>query len=86
MLKVSLSTFRAYIFFSSPIPKDLVTYIKNDMSVIPRIGALREVTFCIPSTLMFFGGKFSDAMVLSIADEFGVFCYRHAGTHNLRSI
>ncbi|KAM0868721.1 hypothetical protein ACQ4PT_041138 [Festuca glaucescens] len=34
---------KAYIFFSSPIPKDLVTYIKNDMSVIPRIGALREM-------------------------------------------
>ncbi|XP_048547327.1 probable protein transport Sec1b [Triticum urartu] len=34
---------KAYIFFSSPIPKDLVTYIKNDSSVIPRIGALREM-------------------------------------------
>ncbi|WVZ82715.1 hypothetical protein U9M48_029947 [Paspalum notatum var. saurae] len=34
---------KAYIFFSSPIPKELVTYIKNDSSVIPRIGALREM-------------------------------------------
>ncbi|PWZ07610.1 putative protein transport Sec1b [Zea mays] len=36
---------KAYIFFSSPIPKDLVTYIKNDSSVIPRIGALREASY-----------------------------------------
>uniref|UniRef100_A0A0E0L7G7 Uncharacterized protein n=1 Tax=Oryza punctata TaxID=4537 RepID=A0A0E0L7G7_ORYPU len=34
---------KAYIFFSSPIPKELVSYIKNDSSVIPRIGALREM-------------------------------------------
>ncbi|KAJ1257835.1 hypothetical protein BS78_10G026700 [Paspalum vaginatum] len=34
---------KAYIFFSSSIPKELVTYIKNDSSVIPRIGALREM-------------------------------------------
>ena len=52
-----------------------MTYIKNDSSVIPRIGALREVNFCISLTLMFFGGTFSDAVIISIADEFGVFCY-----------
>ncbi|KAK3021183.1 hypothetical protein RJ639_045561 [Escallonia herrerae] len=34
---------RAYVFFSSPIPKELVNRIKNDTSVLPRIGALREV-------------------------------------------
>ncbi|KAL6606261.1 hypothetical protein ACP70R_041914 [Stipagrostis hirtigluma subsp. patula] len=34
---------KAYIFFSSPIPKELVSYIKNDSSVIPRIGALSEM-------------------------------------------
>ena len=39
------SNARAYIFFSSPIPKELVSYIKNDNSVIPRIGALREVGY-----------------------------------------
>lgn len=34
---------KAYIFFSSPIPKELVSLIKNDVSVVPRIGALREM-------------------------------------------
>ncbi|KAI3449129.1 hypothetical protein Pfo_005794 [Paulownia fortunei] len=34
---------KAYIYFSSPVPKDLVTRIKNDTSVLPRIGALREM-------------------------------------------
>ncbi|XP_062233667.1 probable protein transport Sec1b [Phragmites australis] len=34
---------KAYIYFSSPVPKELVSYIKNDSSVIPRIGALREM-------------------------------------------
>lgn len=35
--------FRAYVFFSTPVSKDLVNRIKNDTSVLPRIGALREV-------------------------------------------
>ena len=35
---------RAYVFFSSPIQKDLVSQIKKDLSVLPRIGALSEVT------------------------------------------
>ncbi|KAK2992614.1 hypothetical protein RJ640_015970 [Escallonia rubra] len=34
---------KAYVFFSSPIPKELVNRIKNDTSVLPRIGALREM-------------------------------------------
>ncbi|KAL3814916.1 hypothetical protein ACJIZ3_016184 [Penstemon smallii] len=34
---------KAYVFFSSPVPKDLVNRIKNDTSVLPRIGALREM-------------------------------------------
>ncbi|GAU38610.1 hypothetical protein TSUD_266500, partial [Trifolium subterraneum] len=34
---------KAYIFFCSPIPKDLVNHIKCDTSVLPRIGALREM-------------------------------------------
>ncbi|XP_072971201.1 SNARE-interacting protein KEULE-like [Typha angustifolia] len=34
---------KAYVFFSSPIPKELVAYIKNDTSVVPRIGALSEM-------------------------------------------
>ncbi|WOK92926.1 SNARE-interacting protein KEULE-like [Canna indica] len=34
---------KAYVFFSSPIPKELTSYVKNDASVIPRIGALREM-------------------------------------------
>ncbi|KAK4379392.1 hypothetical protein RND71_001254 [Anisodus tanguticus] len=36
---------KAYVYFSSPIPKDLVARIKNDTSVIPRIGALGEMNF-----------------------------------------
>ncbi|XP_020244229.1 SNARE-interacting protein KEULE-like isoform X2 [Asparagus officinalis] len=34
---------KAYVFFSSPIPKELVAHIKMDTSVIPRIGALGEM-------------------------------------------
>ncbi|XP_010523082.1 PREDICTED: protein transport Sec1a [Tarenaya hassleriana] len=34
---------KAFIFFSSPIPKELVNHIKSDSSVLPRIGALREM-------------------------------------------
>ncbi|KAI3756838.1 hypothetical protein L1987_56661 [Smallanthus sonchifolius] len=34
---------KAFIFFSSPTPKDLISPIKNDISVLPRIGALREM-------------------------------------------
>ncbi|WZZ84215.1 hypothetical protein YC2023_104787 [Brassica napus] len=34
---------KAYIFFSSTIPKELVNHIKSDSSVLPRIGALREM-------------------------------------------
>ncbi|CAN4111759.1 unnamed protein product [Withania somnifera] len=36
---------KAYVYFSSPIPKNLVARIKNDTSVIPRIGALGEMNF-----------------------------------------
>ncbi|KAM0895680.1 hypothetical protein ACQ4PT_023679 [Festuca glaucescens] len=34
---------KAYVFFSSPIQKDLVSQIKKDLSVLPRIGALSEM-------------------------------------------
>ena len=34
---------KAFVFFSSPIAKELVNYIKRDSSVLSRIGALREV-------------------------------------------
>lgn len=34
---------KAFIFFSGPVPKDLVNHIKSDCSVVPRIGALREM-------------------------------------------
>ncbi|XP_078440805.1 SNARE-interacting protein KEULE-like [Wolffia australiana] len=34
---------KAFIFFSSPICKDLVAQIKRDTSVLPRIGALSEM-------------------------------------------
>jgi hypothetical protein len=34
---------RAFVFFSSPISRELVSHIKKDSSVLTRIGALREV-------------------------------------------
>ncbi|XP_019192558.1 PREDICTED: protein transport Sec1a-like [Ipomoea nil] len=34
---------KAYVYFSTPVPKDLVNRIKSDTSVLPRIGALREM-------------------------------------------
>lgn len=35
------------MFFSSPIQKELVAQIKKDSSVLPRIGALSEVTLTL---------------------------------------
>ncbi|KAF5732954.1 protein transport Sec1a [Tripterygium wilfordii] len=34
---------KAFVFFSSSVPKELVNHIKCDTSVLPRIGALREM-------------------------------------------
>ncbi|XP_024996537.1 protein transport Sec1a [Cynara cardunculus var. scolymus] len=34
---------KAFIYFSCSTPKELITHIKSDMSVVPRIGALREM-------------------------------------------
>ncbi|KAK1408861.1 hypothetical protein QVD17_40970 [Tagetes erecta] len=34
---------KAFVYFSSPIPKDFISRIKSDSSVVPRIGALREM-------------------------------------------
>ncbi|KAJ9539474.1 hypothetical protein OSB04_032207 [Centaurea solstitialis] len=34
---------KAFVFFSSSIPKDFVGRIKEDTTVVPRIGALREM-------------------------------------------
>ncbi|XAR70405.1 hypothetical protein NMG60_11027249 [Bertholletia excelsa] len=34
---------KAFIFFSSPVPRELVNHIKKDGSVLGRIGALREM-------------------------------------------
>ncbi|KAL9411609.1 hypothetical protein AB3S75_045248 [Citrus x aurantiifolia] len=34
---------KAFVFFSSPISRELVTHIKKDSTVLPRIGALREM-------------------------------------------
>lgn len=50
-LVFTIHGYRAYIYFSTPVPKDLVAHIKCDTSVMPRIGALREVSsvlsYCI---------------------------------------
>ncbi|KAJ7962204.1 SNARE-interacting protein KEULE [Quillaja saponaria] len=34
---------KAYVFFCSPVPKEFVNHIKSDTSVLPHIGALREM-------------------------------------------
>ncbi|KAL1546464.1 Protein transport Sec1a [Salvia divinorum] len=34
---------KAYVYFSSPVPKHFLAHIKNDSSVVPRIAALREM-------------------------------------------
>ncbi|KAL3499481.1 hypothetical protein ACH5RR_038574 [Cinchona calisaya] len=34
---------KAFVFFSSPVPRELVNQIKRDTSVLSRIGALREM-------------------------------------------
>ncbi|XP_058190987.1 SNARE-interacting protein KEULE-like isoform X4 [Rhododendron vialii] len=34
---------KAFVFFSSPVPRELVSHIKKDGSVLARIGALREM-------------------------------------------
>ncbi|XP_059457978.1 protein transport Sec1a-like isoform X2 [Corylus avellana] len=34
---------KAFVFFSSPVPKEFINHIKSDTSVLPRIGALREM-------------------------------------------
>ncbi|WRX18274.1 Sec1-like protein - like 7 [Theobroma cacao] len=34
---------KAFVYFSSPISRELVAYIKKDSSVLPRIGALSEM-------------------------------------------
>jgi len=39
-----LGSCRAFVFFSSPIARELVMEIKKDAQVLPRIGALREVS------------------------------------------
>ncbi|GAB2271996.1 Protein transport Sec1a [Dionaea muscipula] len=34
---------KAFVFFSTPVPKELINHIKSDTSVVPRLGALREM-------------------------------------------
>ncbi|XP_074321521.1 protein transport Sec1a-like [Silene latifolia] len=34
---------KAFVFFSVPVPKELINHLKSDMSLVPRIGALREM-------------------------------------------
>ncbi|KAH0452184.1 hypothetical protein IEQ34_019483 [Dendrobium chrysotoxum] len=53
---------RAFVFFSSPISKELVNHIKSDASVRPRISALSEVKI-IHSHLMLYGYFFAFLLV-----------------------
>lgn len=34
---------KAYVFFSSPVPREIISLIKSDASVLPRIGAMSEM-------------------------------------------
>ncbi|RVW57756.1 Protein transport Sec1a [Vitis vinifera] len=50
---------KAFVFFSSPIPKDVVNHIKSDTSVLPRIdefGVLSrrqsDLAFCLIQTFI----------------------------------
>jgi hypothetical protein len=69
---------RAYIFFSSPIPKELVNHIKCDTSVLPRIGALREVRVCfnllssIYKQVIIIKLFLTEMILFYFADEFGI--------------
>lgn len=47
LLPLSSSFSRAFVFFSSPLPKEFVNHIKSDSSLLPRIAALREVQIFI---------------------------------------
>jgi hypothetical protein len=51
------------VFFSSPIQKDLVSQIKKDLSVLPRIGALSEVTLIFLFISVLYLGYFNDEKV-----------------------
>lgn len=81
-----LDSCRAFVFFSSPIARELVMEIKKDAQVLPRIGALREVRF------FFFGSTWNlnfppniqNFLIVILwphfnADELGIFYYRHSG-------
>lgn len=45
---------RAYVFFSSPINRNLLQQIKGDQSVLSRVGALREVSRLAPGGFLLF--------------------------------
>ena len=91
---LSPSSSRAYVYFSSTVSKDLLARIKNDTSVLPRIGALSEVTISFPVhltwTTYYFGFQFLRGfwfifvvLIVILSDEFGVFSYRHSGTFGI---
>ena len=46
----SCMDFRAFLYFSSPLPTELLNRILSDTSVQPRIGALREVHIFIDNS------------------------------------
>lgn len=76
--------FRAFVFFSSPISRELINYIKKDSTVLPRIGALREVIFsiehaflCLESKLFLVQIDFANSHLwVNCIDEFGIFSDR----------
>ena len=46
------------MFFSSPISKELVAYIKRDETIVPpRLGALKEVMVLLPNCGIKFAAK-----------------------------
>jgi len=58
------SLHRAFVFFSTPVSKEMVNHIKCDVSVVPRIGALREVRGFLLYYLLLF-----KAFMVSISND-----------------
>lgn len=79
-------SFRAFVFFSSSAPRELVAPIRRDASVMGRLSALSEVIYIFINWLLFI--KYSNYLLIfllyfklylilqiwSFADEFGILC------------
>lgn len=62
-----ISVCRAYVFFSTPVAKELINHIKCDVSVLPRIGALREVflIFYAVISMLYLFYRYSNSIIIT---------------------